>query len=79
MSRSRTPGVSRPKFPAFVNGHDDLLIETLAGLLDNASPEQRIRAETEEETGFRVRAVRKVFVRRPSTRRSPPRNAPGGA
>lgn len=49
------------RYPAFVNGHDDLLIETPAGLLDNAGPEERIRAETEEETGFQVRDVRQVF------------------
>jgi nudix-type nucleoside diphosphatase (YffH/AdpP family) len=49
------------RYPAFVNGCDDLLIEAPAGLLDNASPEERIRAETEEETGFRVRDVRQVF------------------
>ena len=49
------------RYPAFVNGHDDLLIETSAGLLDDAEPEARIRAEVEEETGFRVREVRKVF------------------
>jgi len=49
------------RYPAFVNGHDDLLIETPAGLLDNAEPAVRIRAETEEETGFRVRDVRQVF------------------
>jgi len=49
------------RYPAFVNGHDDLLIETPAGLLDNAEPEARIRAETEEETGFKVRDVRQIF------------------
>jgi nudix-type nucleoside diphosphatase (YffH/AdpP family) len=49
------------RFPAFVSGWSDLLIEAPAGLLDNASPEERIRAETEEETGYRVRDVRKVF------------------
>jgi nudix-type nucleoside diphosphatase (YffH/AdpP family) len=49
------------RYPAFVNGHDDLLIEAPAGLLDDASPEERIRAETEEETGYQVRDVRKVF------------------
>ena len=49
------------RYPAFVNGHDDLLIEAPAGLLDDAEPEIRIRAETEEETGFRVRHVRQVF------------------
>jgi nudix-type nucleoside diphosphatase (YffH/AdpP family) len=49
------------RYPAFVNGHDDLLIETPAGLLDDASPEDRIRAEVEEETGYRVCNVRQVF------------------
>jgi nudix-type nucleoside diphosphatase (YffH/AdpP family) len=49
------------RFPAYVSGWPDLLIEAPAGLLDNASPELRIRAETEEETGYRVRDVRKVF------------------
>ena len=49
------------RFPAYVSGWTDLLIEAPAGLLDNASPEARIRTETEEETGYRVRDVRKVF------------------
>jgi nudix-type nucleoside diphosphatase (YffH/AdpP family) len=49
------------RFPAFVNGHPGLLIETAAGLLDQASPEDRIKAEVEEETGYRVEHVRKIF------------------
>ncbi|TKC81239.1 GDP-mannose pyrophosphatase [Trinickia terrae] len=49
------------RFPAFVNGHDGMLIEAPGGLLDNASPEARIRAEVEEETGYRVQHVEKVF------------------
>ena len=49
------------RFPAFVNGHDDLLIEAPAGLLDKAHPADRIRSEVEEETGFRVTDVRPVF------------------
>jgi nudix-type nucleoside diphosphatase (YffH/AdpP family) len=49
------------RYPAFVNGYDDLLIEAAAGLLDNASPEARIRAEAEEETGYRLHDVHKVF------------------
>ena len=50
------------RFPAFVNGlADGLLVETAAGLLDRASPEARIRAEAEEETGYRVGDVKKVF------------------
>ena len=49
------------RYPAYVNGYDDLLIEAAAGLLDNASPEVRIRAEAEEEIGYRLHEVRKVF------------------
>jgi nudix-type nucleoside diphosphatase (YffH/AdpP family) len=49
------------RFPCFVNGHDGMLIEAPAGLLDQATPEQRIRAEAEEETGYRIGDVRKVF------------------
>ncbi|MGX6999132.1 NUDIX domain-containing protein [Caballeronia sp. KNU42] len=49
------------RLPAFVNGHDGMMIEAAAGLLDNATPEERIRAEAEEETGYRVDNVRKVF------------------
>src|SRR5260221_2316716 len=49
------------RYPAFVSGYDDLLIEAAAGLLDNESPEVRIRAETEEETSYRLGDIRKVF------------------
>ena len=49
------------RLPAFVNGHDGMMIEAAAGLLDNATPEERIRAEAEEETGYRVGNVQKVF------------------
>jgi nudix-type nucleoside diphosphatase (YffH/AdpP family) len=49
------------RYPAFANGWNDLLIEVPAGLLDEASPEERIRAEAEEESGFRVQQVNRVF------------------
>jgi nudix-type nucleoside diphosphatase (YffH/AdpP family) len=49
------------RYPAYVNGYDDLLIETAAGRLDNETPEVRIRAEVEEETGYRLTDVRKIF------------------
>jgi nudix-type nucleoside diphosphatase (YffH/AdpP family) len=49
------------RYPAYVSGYDDLLIEAAAGLLDNASPEARIRAEAEEETGYRLGEIRKIF------------------
>ncbi len=49
------------RMPAYMNGYRDMLIEAAAGLLDDASPEDRIRAEAEEETGYRVAEVRKVY------------------
>jgi nudix-type nucleoside diphosphatase (YffH/AdpP family) len=49
------------RLPTFVNGNDDLLIEVPAGVLDQAEPELRIRAEVEEEAGYRVGALEKVF------------------
>jgi nudix-type nucleoside diphosphatase (YffH/AdpP family) len=49
------------RYPAYVNGYDELLIEALAGLLDNESPEVRIRSEAEEETGYRLGNIRKIF------------------
>lgn len=49
------------RFPAYVEGHDGFLIETAAGLLDEATPEVRIKAEVEEETGYRIGEVHKVF------------------
>jgi nudix-type nucleoside diphosphatase (YffH/AdpP family) len=60
--RRRTVVLTRQfRLPAFVNGHEGMLIEAPAGLLEMASPEARIRAEVEEETGYRVESVRKVF------------------
>lgn len=49
------------RLPAYLAGHDDLLIEAAAGMLDDESPENRIRAEAEEEIGYRLNDVRKVF------------------
>jgi nudix-type nucleoside diphosphatase (YffH/AdpP family) len=49
------------RFPAFANGYDDLLIEAPAGLLDNMDAEARIKLETEEETGFLIGKVSKIF------------------
>jgi GDP-mannose pyrophosphatase NudK len=50
------------RFPAFVNGcADGLLIEACAGLLDGEDPLTCIQREVQEETGFTVRAPRKLF------------------
>ena len=50
------------RFPTYVNGNPSgLLIETAAGLLDNAEPADRIRQEVEEETGYVIHDVQPVF------------------
>lgn len=61
LATRRVVLVRQFRFPAYVSGHDGTLVEAPAGLLDQATPEQRIRAEVEEETGYRVGEVRKVF------------------
>ncbi len=50
------------RLPTFINGnHSGLLIEACAGLLDKDNPEDCIRRETEEETGYKVTDIRKIF------------------
>lgn len=50
------------RLPTYVNGNEDgMLIEACAGLLDKDNPEDCIRKETEEETGYRITKVDKVF------------------
>jgi nudix-type nucleoside diphosphatase (YffH/AdpP family) len=50
------------RLPTFVNGNETgMLIEACAGLLDKYNPEDCIRRETEEETGYKVTDVKKIF------------------
>ena len=50
------------RLPAFLNGSPDgQLTEACAGLLDGDEPEACIRREAEEETGYCIRAPRKLF------------------
>jgi nudix-type nucleoside diphosphatase (YffH/AdpP family) len=50
------------RFPVFVNGcSDGMLIEACAGQLDGNDPAEAMRREAIEETGYAVRAPRKVF------------------
>ena len=50
------------RLPTYINGNEDgMLIEACAGLLDKDNPEDCIRKETEEETGYRVSKVQKIF------------------
>lgn len=50
------------RLPTFLNGNESgMLIETCAGLLDKDNAEDCIRRETEEETGYKISEVKKVF------------------
>jgi GDP-mannose pyrophosphatase NudK len=50
------------RLPTFVNGNETgMLLEACAGLLDKDNPEDAIRREVEEETGYRLHDVKKVF------------------
>lgn len=50
------------RLPTFINGNETgMLIEACAGLLDDDNPEDCIIRETEEETGYKVTAVEKIF------------------
>jgi GDP-mannose pyrophosphatase NudK len=50
------------RLPTYVNGNaDGMMIEACAGLLDKDNPEDCIRKETEEETGYRISHVEKIY------------------
>lgn len=50
------------RLPTYVNGNPTgMLVETCAGLLDNDQPDDAIRREMEEETGFRLSKIEKVM------------------
>jgi nudix-type nucleoside diphosphatase (YffH/AdpP family) len=62
LARRTVVLVKQFRYPPYANGYDDLMIEAAAGLLDDASPEQRICMEAEEEIGYRLHEVRKIFA-----------------
>jgi GDP-mannose pyrophosphatase NudK len=50
------------RIPTYTNGNETgLLIEACAGLLDKDNAEACIKRETEEETGYRISSVRKIY------------------
>ncbi|MBF7979973.1 MULTISPECIES: GDP-mannose pyrophosphatase NudK [Rahnella] len=54
--------INQFRMPTYVNGNPTgMLLETCAGLLDDDSPEDCIRKEAIEETGFAVGHVEKLF------------------
>ena len=61
-ARQKTVILTRQfRFPVYVNGHHGMLIEACAGLLDKDDPEACIKREAEEETGYRIKHIMKVF------------------
>ena len=50
------------RFPTFLNRNKTgMLIETCAGILEQENAEECIKRETEEETGFQINEVEKLF------------------
>ena len=50
------------RLPTYINGNEDgMLIEACAGLLEEESPEECIKREAMEETGYEVGEVKKIF------------------
>jgi len=50
------------RIPTYLNGNDSgMLIESCAGLLDRDNPEDCIKRETAEETGYQITSVQKIF------------------
>jgi len=50
------------RLPTFINGNETgMMIETCAGLLDKDNPEDCIKREAEEETGYKISSVKKIF------------------
>jgi len=50
------------RMPTYLNGNEDgMMIEACAGILEKGNAEQTIKMEVEEETGYRIDKVEKVF------------------
>ena len=50
------------RMPTYVNGNaDGMMIEACAGILEKGNAEETIKMELEEETGYKIEKVKKVF------------------
>ena len=50
------------RIPTYINGNESgFMIEACAGVLDENNPVEEIKRETEEETGYRLANVQKVY------------------
>jgi nudix-type nucleoside diphosphatase (YffH/AdpP family) len=50
------------RYPAYATGHKEPLVEACAGLLDEDDPETCIKREAEEELGYRLSDVRRLYA-----------------
>lgn len=51
------------RMPTYVNGNNEgMMVEVCAGLLDGLSPEECIKKEALEETGYKISEVQQVMV-----------------
>ncbi len=50
------------RMPTYLNGNKDgMMVEVCAGLLEKGNAEETIKMEVEEETGYKIEKVEKVF------------------
>ncbi len=50
------------RMPTYLNGNEDgMMVEACAGLLEKGNAEETIKMEVEEETGYKIDRVKKVF------------------
>jgi nudix-type nucleoside diphosphatase (YffH/AdpP family) len=50
------------RLPSYFNGNNSgILVEACAGKIENESPEQTAKREIEEETGYRVSTLKKIY------------------
>ena len=50
------------RMPTYLNDNKDgMLVEVAAGMLDKDNPEACIIRETEEEVGYRLKSVKKIY------------------
>lgn len=50
------------RMPTYINGNDDgMMVEACAGILEKGNAEETIKMEVEEETGYQIEKVQKVF------------------
>lgn len=60
LDRRKVVLIRQFRLPMFMQGGSGYLVEAPAGLVGSSSPEERIKAEIEEEAGYRISTVSKI-------------------